>query len=73
MYIVAVGRDNDHKEEMLKSTDEDEFDASGESLLTLVQSELPTLSQNWFHALKDHALLSLPPGTLFIARHSSVI
>lgn len=62
MYIVAVGRDNDHKEEMLKSTDEDEFDTTGESLLTLVQSELPTLSQNWFHALKDHALLSLPTG-----------
>ena len=30
------------------------------------QAELPTLSQNWFYALKKHALLSLPHGkTLF--------
>ncbi|XP_052275904.1 HEAT repeat-containing protein 5B-like isoform X2 [Dreissena polymorpha] len=61
VYIVAVSHaDPGGKEELIRSTDEDEFDNSGESLLTLVQSELPTLSQNWFYALKDHALLSLP-------------
>ncbi|WAR19304.1 HTR5B-like protein [Mya arenaria] len=59
VYIEAVGRENS-VEEMIRSTDDDELNNSGESLLTLVQSELPTLSQNWFYALKDHALLSLP-------------
>lgn len=45
--------------------DEDfgDFESSGESLLTLVLPELASLSQNWLAALKDHALLSLPPGT----------
>ncbi len=32
-----------------------------ESLAALVQSELPSLSKHWLAALKDHALLSLPP------------
>ncbi|XP_060553128.1 HEAT repeat-containing protein 5B-like isoform X2 [Ruditapes philippinarum] len=60
VYIVAVSREHGNPDTLLKSTDEDDFDNKGESLLTLVQSELPTLSQNWFLALKDHALLSLP-------------
>lgn len=38
-----------------------EFESSGESLLALVQPELPNLSTNWLAALKDHALLLLPP------------
>lgn len=37
-----------------------EFEFRGESLLTLVQPELVSLSQYWLAALKDHALLSLP-------------
>lgn len=37
---------------------------SEESLLSLVQPELVALSKSWLAALKDHALLSLPPGTL---------
>lgn len=37
-----------------------EFEYKGESLLTLVQPELVSLSQHWLSALKDHALLSLP-------------
>ncbi|XP_067013409.1 HEAT repeat-containing protein 5B [Anabrus simplex] len=44
--------------------DEDEFgefEFRGESLLTLVQPELVSLSQHWLAALRDHALLSLPP------------
>lgn len=36
------------------------FEYRGESLLTLVQPELVSLSQHWLAALKDHALLSLP-------------
>lgn len=35
-------------------------EASG-SLASLVQAELPSLSKYWLAALKDHALLSLPP------------
>jgi hypothetical protein len=31
-----------------------------ESLATLVQEELPSLSKHWLAALKDHALLALP-------------
>ncbi|GLH08860.1 HEAT repeat-containing protein 5B [Gryllus bimaculatus] len=38
-----------------------EFECQGESLLKLVQPELHNLSQNWFAALRDYALLSLPP------------
>ena len=34
--------------------------AGKESLATLVQEELPSLSKHWLAALKDHALLSLP-------------
>lgn len=32
----------------------------GESLLSLVEPELPSLSKHWLDALKDHALLRLP-------------
>jgi HEAT repeat-containing protein 5 len=38
------------------------FEFKGESLLKLVQPELENLANNWYAALKDHALLSLPPG-----------
>lgn len=41
-----------------------EFEFRGESLLTLVQPELISLSQHWLAALRDHALLSLPPGDI---------
>ena len=36
--------------------------SSGESLLSLVQPEMKTLSKQWLAALKDHALLALPSG-----------
>lgn len=39
-----------------------EFEFQSESLLSLVQPELLSLSQHWLSALRDHALLSLPPG-----------
>ncbi|GBP42418.1 HEAT repeat-containing protein 5B [Eumeta japonica] len=38
-----------------------EFESKGESLLKLVEPELDNLGENWLAALKDHALLSLPP------------
>lgn len=41
-----------------------EFESKGESLLKLVEPELESLGENWIAALKDHALLSLPPGEL---------
>jgi len=36
----------------------------GESLLSLVQPEMKMLSHHWLSALKDYALLSLPPGVM---------
>ena len=66
VYIVAVKQDQE--KDTVSASEEDEYsENSGESLLTLVQAELPTLSQNWFYALKDHALLSLPQGKLVYA------
>ncbi|XP_052754160.1 HEAT repeat-containing protein 5B isoform X2 [Galleria mellonella] len=47
-----------------QSDDDDEygeFESKGESLLKLVEPELESLGENWLAALKDHALLSLPP------------
>lgn len=35
-------------------------------LLPLVKPELAGLAQFWLAALKDHALLTLPPGEYFI-------
>jgi len=49
-----------------KSTEEDEDDFGTidelppDSLITLVQPELPALSRLWLAALKDYALLTLP-------------
>jgi len=37
-----------------------------ESLLSLVQPEMKMLSSHWLAALKDYALLSLPPGKSII-------
>lgn len=45
-----------------KDDDFGEFEFKMESLLGLVQPELMSLSQYWLAALRDHALLSLPPG-----------
>lgn len=38
-----------------------DFESRGESLLSLVKPELENLSRHWLAALKDHALLLLPP------------
>ncbi|KAL3874425.1 hypothetical protein ACJMK2_037438 [Sinanodonta woodiana] len=64
VYIVAVKREQEKDLQPKPAAVEDDTDFqeyAGESLLSLVQPELSTLSQNWFYALKDHALLSLPP------------
>lgn len=45
-----------------------EFESKGESLLKLVEPELESLGENWLAALKDHALLSLPPGKFLFVR-----
>ncbi|XP_033734296.1 HEAT repeat-containing protein 5B-like isoform X1 [Pecten maximus] len=60
VYIVAVEREKTVQPKA-KNEEDDFGDSPRESLLSLVQPELPTLSQNWFNALKDHAYLSLPP------------
>lgn len=50
----------------IKNTNEDEEDFGAvdelppDSLITLVQPELPTLSRLWLAVLKDYALLTLP-------------
>lgn len=67
----SVNRNNRQNKE-----DEDgfgEFEFQSESLLSLVQPELPSLSQYWLAALRDHALLSLPPGNFWAIKNISVI
>jgi len=44
----------------------------GESLLSLVQPEMKMLSHHWLAALKDYALLSLPPGRTLALRFLSI-
>ncbi|XP_012280989.1 HEAT repeat-containing protein 5B isoform X2 [Orussus abietinus] len=72
VYVVAMINDGSvpsAKETALRNvnqTDDDsedfgEFEYQNESLLSLVQPELLSLSQYWLAALRDHALLSLPP------------
>ncbi|PVD26321.1 hypothetical protein C0Q70_13992 [Pomacea canaliculata] len=67
VYIVAVAREKDSQTARLyngKGEDNEEeengYEHSRESLLSLVQPELANLSSHWFHVLKDYALLSLP-------------
>ncbi|GJQ66814.1 hypothetical protein Trydic_g18582 [Trypoxylus dichotomus] len=68
VYIVAMNENGSDPSslDLVKSshinTDDEfgDFEYRGESLLTLVQPELVSLSQHWLAALRDHALLSLP-------------
>lgn len=54
----------DNSSYMPEESDDDfgDFESKGESLLRLVAPELDSLGDNWLAALRDHALLSLPPG-----------
>uniref|UniRef100_A0A8C0BRE5 HEAT repeat-containing protein 5B n=1 Tax=Buteo japonicus TaxID=224669 RepID=A0A8C0BRE5_9AVES len=69
VYVVAmkIKKEAETKpKHVLKSTEEDEDDFGTvdelppDSLITLVQPELPALSRLWLAALKDYALLTLP-------------
>ncbi|XP_067680006.1 HEAT repeat-containing protein 5B-like isoform X1 [Haliotis asinina] len=60
VYIVAIDREREKQEQNKEKMKEEYNDHSGESLLSLVQPELSTLSEHWNNALRDHALLSLP-------------
>ena len=69
VYIVAMNQEREKQRTQPTPTMEEEDDlagggSSGESLLSLVQPEMKTLSKQWLAALKDHALLSLPAGRL---------
>ncbi|XP_065200390.1 HEAT repeat-containing protein 5B isoform X2 [Planococcus citri] len=70
VYIVAMvneGYTSDIKITMPTIEDEEsdedfgKFESKGESLLSLVQPELSSLAEHWLAALRDHALLMLPP------------
>ncbi|KAE8601579.1 hypothetical protein XENTR_v10013725 [Xenopus tropicalis] len=70
VYAVAMNikkEAENNPKKALKTSDEDEDDYSTtdelppDCLITLVEPELPTLSRLWLAALKDYALLTLPP------------
>lgn len=70
VYVVAmkIKKEAETKpKKPMKNGGDDEDDDYGtidelppDSLITLVQPELPTLSRLWLAALKDYALLTLP-------------
>ncbi|XP_078516049.1 HEAT repeat-containing protein 5B [Lissotriton helveticus] len=71
VYVVAMKTKKEAettpKISRLRGDDEDEYaygtvdELPPDSLITLVQPELPSLSSLWLAALKDYALLTLPP------------
>ncbi|XP_012868974.1 PREDICTED: HEAT repeat-containing protein 5B [Dipodomys ordii] len=69
VYVVAMNIKKEAESKpkrAIKSTDDEDDDYGTidelppDSLITLVQPELPTLSRLWLAALKDYALLTLP-------------
>lgn len=69
VYVVAMNIKKEAESKpkrAMKNTDDDDDDFGTidelppDSLITLVQPELPTLSRLWLAALKDYALLTLP-------------
>uniref|UniRef100_H0VKU8 HEAT repeat containing 5B n=1 Tax=Cavia porcellus TaxID=10141 RepID=H0VKU8_CAVPO len=69
VYVVAMNIKKEAESKpkrATKNTDDDDDDYGTidelppDSLITLVQPELPTLSRLWLAALKDYALLTLP-------------
>ncbi|XP_066234605.1 HEAT repeat-containing protein 5B isoform X1 [Saccopteryx leptura] len=69
VYVVAMNFKKEAESKpkrAIKNTDDDDDDYGTidelppDSLITLVQPELPTLSRLWLAALKDYALLTLP-------------
>ncbi|XP_062895810.1 HEAT repeat-containing protein 5B [Mobula hypostoma] len=71
VYIVAMETKKEAETKPVKpakNKDDEDDDDDGmvdelppDSLITLVQPELPILSRLWLAALKDYALLTLPP------------
>ncbi|XP_073413695.1 HEAT repeat-containing protein 5B isoform X2 [Dendrobates tinctorius] len=70
VYVVAmtIKNEGDSKPSKAMKTNDDEDDDYGtadelppDSLISLVESALPTLSRLWLAVLKDYALLTLPP------------
>ncbi len=72
VYIVCMKEEEEDGVNRSKTVDDDDdfgdfattavaSKKDGGGLATLVQEELPSLSKHWLAALKDHALLSLPP------------
>ncbi|XP_075057057.1 HEAT repeat-containing protein 5B [Mixophyes fleayi] len=70
VYVVAmtIKKEADGKpSKALKTNDDEEDDYNNidelppDSLISLVESALPTLSRLWLAVLKDYALLTLPP------------
>ena len=63
---MAVQRDKEGQPVQVCSSQKEssleQYGQCTESLLGLVQPELSNLSSHWFYALRDHALLCLPPG-----------
>ncbi|XP_014481449.1 PREDICTED: HEAT repeat-containing protein 5B isoform X3 [Dinoponera quadriceps] len=57
----TINRNANQTNDEANEEDFGEFEFQSESLLSLVQPELLSLSQHWLSALRDHALLSLPP------------
>uniref|UniRef100_H0WIH3 HEAT repeat containing 5B n=1 Tax=Otolemur garnettii TaxID=30611 RepID=H0WIH3_OTOGA len=69
VYVVAMNIKKEAESKpkrTIKNTDDEDDDYGTidelppDSLITLVQPELPTLSRLWLAALKDYALLTLP-------------
>jgi hypothetical protein len=52
---------NNNAQASANDDDFGDFESHGESLLALVKPELENLSTHWLAALRDYALLSLPP------------
>ncbi|RWS17916.1 HEAT repeat-containing protein 5B-like protein [Dinothrombium tinctorium] len=61
VYVVAMEQEINTKCKSKQDEEDDVYDTSKESLLQLVKPELLSLSSYWLSALKDHALLTLPP------------
>ncbi|XP_054152943.1 HEAT repeat-containing protein 5B-like isoform X2 [Oppia nitens] len=57
VYVVSMDQNTTYKQNINNSED---CDNNIESLLHLVEPELPSLSKYWLSALRDHALLTLP-------------
>lgn len=61
VYVVAMKQHLSAKPSNNKTNELDDPYRSSDNLLTLVKNELRPLSRYWLAALRDHALLALPP------------